>query len=231
MQVQGKNWVTELRVARERPAFFIGPEEYAHINAVLWVLKPVWYNHAFADPQATQVVLSPTQYHVKCVSGPLIDPIDGQAHWGDCDILFEELIRVGDELIQQSLQDPADRLQSFRHYHLGSPGTPLILAERGLIAIRTHGGMWCQTYERGWPRSAPVLVDPAGIQTGLVVAAALTPEWFQCLPFKPDRPFEIPGAREVVPAEAVPHLHVEYRSTDDLVTERILSPENIREWL
>jgi hypothetical protein len=104
---------------------------------------------------------------------------------------------------------------------LNSPMYPLVLARRFAIGYRVDKGMWCQTFEAGWPQSEPCLItDPSPV--GLFVAAELDAQWFKGLPF---------GEKEAAGLAAMPHVTVKCHPTDDLLPDGPLSLDHVREWI
>jgi hypothetical protein len=222
----GVPWVNTLRVACEKPEFYIGPRPIAHLIPITQLLSLVWETKAFITPGRATLALSPTQSLARCEIGPLISQIEGLMDWENSDILFDDLLGAGRRLALKAREGEEEWLEPFRSptFGFGQFGSALYLADRGLLAIRTRAGLWCQAYELGWPTTAPVLLQNDS-PVGLVMAAALSPEWFTGLPFAPEQ------VKSMVPQSARPHLSLEYRPTDDLITERFLRPESVRNWL
>jgi hypothetical protein len=231
-------WADVLRCARKRPAMYIGSEEAGHVWAVTWTMRLLWQTASFADVRRAAVRLSRKQYVLRGESGPVANGIEPLVDWEGCGVLFNELLRVGGDLLRRAgdmaLAESAgraadDALEWMRRYsdeHIcfGNFGHPLYLADRGVLAIRASAGLWCQTYEHGWPRTPPFLVQSSA-PVGLVVAASLNSEYFTGLPFR------LEEVEVALPDEARPHVRLEYRPEDDLVPERLLEPANFAEWL
>jgi hypothetical protein len=107
----------------------------------------------------------------------------------------------------------------------------LYLADRGVLALRTSAGLWCQSYDQGWPTTPPYLVTDTGHDIGLMVAAALNPQWCTGLPYT------LEAVQEAIPEAARPFVTVEWHPEDDLLPECapdpacVHHPANIGRWL
>jgi hypothetical protein len=98
---------------------------------------------------------------------------------------------------------------------------PLVLARRFAIGYRVDKGMWCQTFDKGWPQSNPCLLA-APSPVGLLAAAELDAEWFTGLPF---------GEKDVQALAAMPQVTVEWHPNDDLLPDGPLMVESVRHWI
>ncbi len=219
-------WVKTLHEARKRPAMFVGSPPTAHLWPVTQLLRLLWETHAFPEVHTTTLTFSPTQFVACCSARPLRPEIEGLIDWDSCYILFSELSDAGIRLAEQARQEGETWREPFRSstFGFGTFGHAFFLADRGLLGVRTRAGVWCQAYERGWPTTAPVLVQ-TDAPVGVIFAAALSPEWFPGLPYTPEQ------VEAAVPRAAKPHVRLDYRPADDLVTERVLRAENVRDWL
>jgi hypothetical protein len=222
----GDPWVKILRVACEKPEFYIGPRPIAHLIPITQLLSLTWETKAFVTSGAATLAFSRTQCLARCEIGPLISQIEGLMDWENSDILFDDLLSAGRRLVLKAREEEEEWLEPFRSptFGFGQFGAALYLADRGLLAIRTRAGLWCQAYERGWPTTAPVLLQNDS-PVGMVMAAALSPEIFTGLPYTSEQ------VEAAVPKAAQSHVRLEYRPTDDLVTEHILRPAHVRDWL
>jgi hypothetical protein len=222
---------TWLETARRRPAMFIGATETAHRLAVREPLRLVWEAKAFRKPTSAFVLLSPTQYVVRCYTGPLVRPIQQMFSWGDKPVLDEGWQETHDRIVDERtyrilndlprLRGWRDRFGSATGPRLSSPMFPLWLAQRFAIGYRVDIGMWCQTFENGWPQSEPrLLTVPSPV--GLLAAAQLDAQWFPGLPF---------NEKDVALLATMPHVTVEWHTSDDLLSDIPLSVETVRGWL
>jgi hypothetical protein len=223
------NWIVDLRAARKRPAMFQGSTEWAHVTGITEPLRLVWEKRALERPIGATVVVSPKQYHVRCETGSLPGRIASLVDWSMFDTLLEALL----ELQQRVVQVDAGWAHRFRSatFSFVSFGCPLYLADRGVLGIRTPEGLWCQAYDHGWPQTPPFLVEDEGVRIGLMVAAALNPQFCTGLPYTPE------VVERVIPAAAKPYVRIEWRPKDDILPECVpdprcvLHPENIARWL
>jgi hypothetical protein len=176
----------------------------AGMTLLLW---SVWKHHAFDNPIGAHVMVSPHQFHLRCISGPLLPALEQPVLWERADRLFEAAFPTG-------------------------ASCPLFYyAERGIMAIRTSAGLWCQSYEQGWPKTPPyrVVDNPQGL--GLMVATALTPEHY------PGLPFTLEAVEQAIPEAARPYVTIEWHPEDDLLPECapdprcVHDPANIGRWL
>jgi hypothetical protein len=114
------------------------------------------------------------------------------------------------------------------------------LARRLIWGLRTDQGLWCQAYESGWPAGAPFLVDDLS-PVGLFVLADLDPVSFTGLPYDAEDVEQLRAASfrkaegghrwKPRPSWSVGEIMVDWHEQDDLVTERALTAEGVRESL
>lgn len=226
-----EQWAKHLEAARLRPAMFISEVATAHRFAVREPLRLVWVAQAFRKPVSATVLLSPTQYVVRCYTGPLVRPIQSMFSFADKPILdegwHEHRKGIQDEYVHRIMND-LPRLRGWRKRFgcstgpsLNSPMYPLVLARRFAIGYHVDQGMWCQTFDKGWPQSEPrLLTDPSSV--GLLAAAELDAEWFTGLPY---------GEKEVAGLTAMPNVTIEWHDTDDLLPDGPLSIEHVQDWI
>jgi hypothetical protein len=227
---QQKSWARTLRTAQSTPATVLGTDVGGHLNrGIRDPLRLMWEKRVLSKPQSARIRVSPQHYHVTCESGPLREEIERLVAWRDCDIVIQELYATSKRLLE--MEADWARLLHDPTLPLGGPGSPLFLADRGIIALRLSGGLWCQSYKRGWPTTPPLIVNDAGASVGLMIAAALSGDCFKGLPFTRE------GVDVAVPEVARPHISVEWHDEDDIVPDCradptcILHPENIHRWL
>ncbi len=220
-----------LEMAKQHPAMFITEPTKAHRFAVREPLRLVWGAKAFRRPVSAFILLSPTQYVVRCYTGPLVRPIQQMFPWGNTPVLDDGWGEPGNRIVNERtyrILNDLSRLRGWRDHfgsstgpRLNSPMAPVWLAQRFAIGYCVDTGIWCQTFEKGWPQSEPhLLTDPSSV--GLLVAAKLDAEWFTGLPF---------GEKEVAVLAAMPHVTVEWHGTDDLLPDGPLSTESVRAWI
>jgi hypothetical protein len=224
------SWVKTLAAARQRPALYQGWPPDAHLQAgIREPLRLVWEKQAFERAGHAAIIVSPNQYHCRCYAGSLVRGVERLIAWDEWDILLRGVHRLHQELGKE----PAEWARPFCEstFYIGAFGGLLYLAERGVVGIRTSTGLWCQAYERGWPKAAPFLADESGARTGLMVGAALNPHWCPGLPYTPE------AVEKAIPDAARPYVTVEWHPEDDLLPECpidpgcVLHPENIGRWL
>jgi hypothetical protein len=224
-------WARVLEAAKLRPAMFIGGTKAGHWYAVREPLRLVWQAYAVREPLSASVHLSPTQYLVRCFAGPLVRPIQRMFKFGDTPVLgggwAEPLGRIRSDRsrritgAQSPLRGWRDRFGSATGPLLDSPMMPRYLARRFAIGYRVDGGMWCQTFESGWPCSAPALVTDDS-PVGMIAAGELDSQWFTGLPF---------GLDEVAKLDAMEHVSVEWHDRDDILPDGTLSVDTVRGWI
>lgn len=208
---------------------YIGPTAAAHLHAVWEPLRLVWKAQAFRRPQSARVLLSPTQFVVRCDTGPLVRPIQQMFSFGDKPLLDEGWKEVREQIRREPVSrifNDRPPLRGWRKYFgcptgptLGSPMYRQVLARRFAIGYRVDQGMWCQTFENGWPLSdTRLLKDPSPV--GLFVAAELDAQWFTGLPF---------GTRNVEVLAATPYVTVQWHEADDLLPDGPLSIDYIKD--
>ncbi len=225
-----ESWVRSLAVAPKRPDMYQVGGNDAHLRSgITEPLRMVWEHRVLQDPRRCILRASPRQYHCRCETGPLLDGITELVVWHEQDFLLSALGEVQARLHRTPHEWARPFQRTMAHFAWFS--SLLFLAVRGVIAIRTNAGLWCQAYERGWPKTPPFLVAGYGSSTGLMVAAALSPEWCPGLPFTPAT------VEQAIPEVARPHVTVEWHAEDDIVPECpvdphcVLHPENIGRWL
>lgn len=186
-------------------------------------LRAVWQLKALRNPTRARLLISPFQYHLRIEAGPLAGPIQRAVDWKTCDHLDLTLTRTAKEARLDRYHRSTVSFVSFT--------APLILTDRAVFAIRTDAGLWCQSYEHGWPKMPPFLLKDAAPSVGLMVAASLSPKWF------PDLPYTLEAVERHIPEIARPHVTVEWHPEDDLVPacaidlRCVLHAENIERWL
>ena len=222
-------WVRSLAAARRRPDTYQGGGD-AHLSSgVTEPLRLAWEYRALENPELATIHVSPHQYHCLCQAGPLAEPIAQQVVWSEQDLLLTALGEMQSRLDHM----PQEWARPFwsATAHFAGFSSLLFLADRGALAIRTSEGLWCQTYERGWPMTPPFLADSNHSPAGLMVTAALNPRWCPGLPFTPQA---VQGA---IPEVARPHVSVRWHAEDDILPactvdpHCVLQPENIGRWL
>jgi hypothetical protein len=202
------NWVQILGAARVRPDMYQGPPPTAHLRAGIQpMLQLLWEERAFEEPRGAAIAVSPHHFRCKCQSGPLLPELEQRVPWETEDHLF---------------------LAAFK---TGASSPLLYLADRGALAIRTRAGLWCQSYEQGWPTTPPYLVTEAGHGVGLMMAVALNPQYCPGLPFTRE------AVEQIIPEAARPQVTLEWHEEDDLVPDCrvdplcVLHPGNMGRWL
>jgi hypothetical protein len=225
------NWRSMLKGARTKPSMFVGSIESAHLRPLHKLVQAVFSFGALQEPMSLTIRVSPTQYHAVGRSGPLTKTLETYMD-PNGDVLYDEVSHAGSRLRSYfEKQNPEEWRRRYQgptfHSHEGMYADAFYLAARGALAVRTSSGLWCQTYRHGWPCTEPFVVEdrPA---IGLLVAAALSPEWFTGLPFTPED-LKAPELQQ-------PDVTVEWHDTDDLVPacpsrECFFEPENVRRWL
>ncbi len=145
--------------------------------------------------------------------------LDGGWHKPHNHIIDERSYRLFYDLPR--LRGWRDRFGSSTGPTLYSPLHPLVLAQRFAIGYRVDRGMWCQTFQNGWPVSTPSrLLVPSSV--GLLAAAELDPQWFTGLPF---------GEKEVAILAGMPHVTVAWHGKDDLLPVGSLLMEIVQDWI
>lgn len=224
------SWVKTLHDCRQRPALCQGWSPTAHIDQGIHApLQLIWEKQAFDTAQQAKLVVSPHQFHCVCETGPLLMSIEELIDWEEWDVLLQAFHEIHRQLHKVSL-DWVDRFCE-PLFLFGAFSSLLILAERGVVGIRTSNGLRCQTYERGWPKTPPFVVQPDASPVGLLIAASLSPEW--C----PGLPFTMEDVKQAIPEAARPFVTVTWRSQDDVVPECTVDPncvlhaETVVRWL
>ena len=220
-----QRWREMLQLAARRPTMFIGSQDQGHRYPISDALKLVGKAQAFSHPVRTIVALSPTQYVVRCESGPLLPAIEKLIEWKGKRVLTDEWNGIGEKIMDGRTRRP---LKGWRYAftgpigpRLGSPTNPVVFAHRLIYGVRTRAGLRCQAFEAGWPTSVPfIITDPSPM--GLITAAALDSQWYTGLPF---------GEREVEAWGAMPNVSVQWHPQDDLLDDLSMSPDGVRQWL
>jgi hypothetical protein len=227
-------WVQILAFLRDHaqryPGMVLGPPETGHLEiGIQEPLRHLWERRAFTQPSGAVVVVSPTQYHCKCLSGPLMERVERLINWNEYDVLLQAFSAIRKQLDERS-ERWAQRL-SGSTFGCGAFDGLLPFAERGVVAIRTSAGLWYQSYHQGWPMTPPLLLSDTSSLVGLMIAAALSPEWHKGLPFTPE------AVEAVIPRAARPFTRVEWRPHDEIVPpcpsdpSCILDAGNMARWL
>ena len=213
-EVMSSIWAKELELARTCPPMFLGVWNTAHLEDLVRVpLWAIWEANFFEQPREALIQVSPHQIQLHTRTGPLRSEYSERFRWGEFDVLAAELLRVGGQLRREAGHGPVwERLYRYNNGHLGSVGTPMMLAERGALGIRMEAGLCCQTYEHGWPKTPPTCIEETH-GTGLYVCGALSPRWF------PGLPYRLEEVLAVIPDAARPSVRVEWHDEDDLVPE------------
>ncbi len=203
------SWRTQLDHARARPVMHIGEAHAAHMRwPVINPLEGIWTRGVFRDPDHGSLAVSPTQAVFRAYTGPIHPIIERMAAWGTSDVLVRTLHDVSRELTDMD-RDEYRKLAD-AYFSFAAFCSPICLADRGLIAIRTGQGLWWQAYVEGWPVSPPQCAcDTTGL--GLVVALALSPRWFTGLPY------DVQAVRRAAHRVAGEAVRVEWHDEDNLV--------------
>ncbi|MDQ2731956.1 MAG: hypothetical protein M3Y56_09875 [Armatimonadota bacterium] len=243
-----RKWGDILLSAKRHPALFIDHLQAAHLHAVHETLRLVWLGKVFERAVSATVFLSPTQYVVRCLTGPLLPIIQEFFPFNGERLLSDGWCMPWDvpPEVEESLRRRLPKGSWFggpTGPWLSSPMNPLYLARRFGICIRTEAGLWSQGFEKGWPESRPFLVDDDS-PVGLLAAGELDPEWFTGLPFRADDAerllsisYENPGSQAPgnLPLEDgiyhFRHVTIEWHSEDDLLGEDAWFPDGLRRWL
>ncbi len=209
---------------------FIGSATNGHLHrCIADPLRLIWEKRLFARPRDAVLIASSDQIHLRCRCGPMRAGIASMVQWDTCDVLIRELWDVQRKALHSAsgplrlLQDPT--------LHLAGFALPLCLADLGAIGIRTRTGLWCQTYQAGWPTTAPFLVPAGRSGTGLMIAAALPARWFTGLPFT------AASIESTIPDAARQHVAVVWHEASQVIhpctrsADCILEPNNIARWL
>jgi hypothetical protein len=230
----GGSWTRRLAdtrdVMRQRPGMVIGSATEGHLFlGTDQLLRLMFEKPTFSAPQRAFISASPTHYHCRCLSGPLRPELAALADWAEAD----NLLLAVEEIQKRMEKHPERWVLPFvgARFAFDSFVPLLMLADRCALAIRTQEGLWRQSYEHGWPMHAPSRVENAGDGLGLMIAVALSPEWFQGLPFTREE------VERWIPEKAQPHVEVAWHDADDIVPEPVPDPasvlrrENIARWL
>ena len=239
------NWHEERQHAETRPAMYIGSQEMGHKLAVREVPRLVWQAKVFRRPQVVAIDLSPTQYVVRAECGPLIRPVQQIFSFGTGSTLGEHW---RDEMsAYREQQETGIHKRDWRYCFSGPTGPHLdwlcqffILARNGVWGLRTNGGLWCEAYQEGVPTGKPFLLSDLS-PIGLMSAASLDPQWYTGLPFTEEDARLFAGlshSRVVGHRMCGPHPNWTYgeiitrwHQQDDLISERTLTAEGVRELL
>jgi len=250
------SWAEVREHAQTRPAMYVGNQATAHRTAIVECLRLVWQAKVFRHPQSVRIDLSPRQYIVRAMAGPLIRPIqqiytfgNGETlsyPWGDQNRAYFSRVAQEDEQCGIVFSKMRHR-RGWRYCfsgptgpRLGEPGYSFTLARRGAWGLRTDDGLWCEAYQEGAPVGKPFLLsEPSPV--GLVVAADLDPQWFTGLPFTEEdvQKFADTSYRHVIttriqkpsPNWTYGEIVTRWHPNDDLVSDRTLTPEGLQELL
>ncbi len=168
--------------------------------------------------------LSDYAYLAQAHGGPLRKEIDSLVRWDETDMLCDELLGVGGTLQHRSVYERKKWLRPFTDVSCGGFTAPFTLAERAVVAIRTRGGTWCQTYHQGWPTTTPFRVETE-TESCLVVGVELSPQWFTPLPLDPER------IRSLVPEEVMQRVRLERLAADSAGLPEVTVRPAIEAWL
>ncbi len=198
-------------------------------------LRLIWGLHAFSSPKKAHLVCSPHQYHLRCETGPMIPGLDAAVGWEIADDLRINLREAQFAVVQQTTLGQ----QSLETWHSRFVGPTIFLerfawalyyADRGAMCIRSRSGLWCQTYETGWPKMPPILICEDQ-RSGLMVSASMSPS---C---SPDLPFTHARVQDAIPDLARPYVTLDWHHEDDIVPECSVDPRcslnanRISDWL
>lgn len=251
-----QKWAEMLQHARTRPRMYIGDEATAHSHIFYDALRLIWQAKLFRRPHQVRVDISPHQCAVRCDTGPLIRPVQRMLSfpggrvlgddWEDESRAAISRFHAEQETLGVSFDDKKYK-RSWRYSFYGPTGPRLGWVAHGMVlahsltwGLRTDSGLWCQSFEDGWPAGAPFLVEgPSPV--GLFVLADLDPQWWTGLPFDADdvaqlrasshRPQGLYERWKPEPPWSTGEIVVNWHEQDDLVTERSLTAEGVWEWL
>jgi hypothetical protein len=205
----GLKWIETLAAARRNPRMYQeGHPRTTHLfGGIARPLRVIWEQQAFRDPQHALLAVSPHQYLLRCEAGSLLSKCEPAVQW-----------ETEDQVI-------------LAHPVCAACGQMFLLADRTVVAVRTSSGLWCQSYENGWPTRPPYRIVDAGHTDGLMVAAQLNQAYCPGLPFTPE------DVERAIPEAARPHVTVEWHPEDDLLPacahdpQCVHEPANIGRWL
>lgn len=251
-----QNWSEMLQHAKTRPQMFLGDQATAHRHIMSTAFRLVWQAKVLRQPQRVHVVLSPNQCTVRCDAGPLIRPVQEMFSFPGGQVMGEDWQKEGRDYFQRiQAEDEARGLEwskqrhrrGWRYCFSGPIGPRLwafwydaLFAVQFTWGLRTDEGLWCQAYRSGLPNAEPFLIhDPSPI--GLFVLADLDPLWFTGLPFDAEdvdqrrsaanRQAGVGQQYKPQPAWSTGEIEAVWYEADDLVTEKSLTAEGVREWL
>ena len=251
-----QKWSEMLQHAKTRPQMFLGDQATAHRHIMSTAFRLVWQAKVVRQPQGVHVVLSPNQCTVRCDAGPLIRPVQEIFSFPGGKVIGEDWQQKGRDYFQRiQAEDEARGLEWSKQRHRrgwrycfdGPIGPRLwalwydaLFAVRFTWGLRTDEGLWCQAYRSGLPIAEPFLVkDPPPV--GLFVLADLDPFWFTGLPFDAEDIDQLRSAANLraglgqpykpQPAWSTGEIEAVWHEADDLVTEKSLTAEGVREWL
>ncbi len=249
-------WSEMLQHARSRPSMWIGDSATAHRHLVNVPFRLVWQARLFRKPQRVRVDLSTHQCVVRCDTGPLIRLVQrmldfpGGRMLGDAWANESRADNARFHAEQTALGVPFDNgkyKRSWRYSFSGPTGPRLdwvasnaLLARRLSWGLRTDQGLWCQSFDGGWPLGAPFLVENAS-PVGLIVLTDLDPRWWTGLPYKIEDVAQLQGSShrqqgledrwKPEPPWTTGEIVVEWHAGDSLRTEGPLTAEELRRWL
>ncbi len=251
-----QNWSEMLQHAHTRPRLFIGPQETAHRRVTTFPFRLMWQANLFRHPQKARIDLSPHHCVIRLDAGSLIRPVQetlsfpGERVPGDA---WREKSRAeasrfhADEEARGLPFDDVKYKCSWRYAFSGPTGPRLewvaqdaVLAHSLTWGVRTDQGLWCQAYANGWPSGAPFLIETDS-PVGLIVLIDLDPHWWIGLPYSAMDVAQLVAASHKAqglddqwkpePPWSTGKIEAVWHEADDLVTEKSLTAEGVREWL
>jgi hypothetical protein len=227
--LSSQSWKASLTSIRAHPTMVTGnPLLLPPSDPIVSSLRAIFEKKLFGEPFHGTVDLSPTQYCIRCEAGSLHTELAAGIDWQTCDNLLYELPRslseggIQDGHLKHALSDPT--------FHWSCFTLPLHLADRGVLAVRVAGTLWCQTFQNGWPVVPPFTVE--GNQSlSLLIAAALTPEYY------PTLPFTLEAAQTSLPPAARGHVTLQWHPEEELLPRCpthpncLLKPQLLQRWL
>jgi hypothetical protein len=218
------SWDSTVELARKQPAFFLGNKERGHLIALSEACRIGW-SGMFAEVREVRISISPTQYVVRAVGGPILPHIEQLAEWSERDLLVNAIMQVGMRVYLDPIGGGLGEAERFNNANLAMLASPLILADRGVVAVYHAEGLIGQGYCAGWPRTGPVAIPDAALPS-FVVGAALPKEYF------PGIPFVASDIERTFKHKRVAASSVVYYETDDLLPIGVESDEALlAEWV
>jgi hypothetical protein len=193
-----QEWALRVEHARSRPTMHVGNVHTAHHLPISSALGLMWRAKAFRNPGVSHVILSPTQFLIRCEAGPLIRPIQSLYTFGGGHTLGEPWRAEGQPYFERlNREDKAKGLTWSRHrcrrgwrYCFSGPTGPRLaepsslwpMAKRLTWGVKTNEGLWCETYEDQRPVAKPFLI-PQTSKYGVFVMGDLDPALCTGLPY------------------------------------------------